>query len=83
MSRWNASRNAGLQSDRVRPLELGDIGRYEKEMLDSMRMRHGDVLEAIRTSGKLEDETKRKLIAALDQFATVFVPTRRADTQAA
>ena len=62
----------------VRPLELEDIGRYEKEMLEFMRTRHGDVLAAIRTSGKLEDETKRKLVAALDEFAKVFVPTRRA-----
>jgi F-type H+/Na+-transporting ATPase subunit alpha len=62
----------------VRPLELEDIGRYEKEMLEFMRTRHGDVLAAIRSSGKLEDETKRKLVAALDEFAKVFVATRRA-----
>jgi len=67
----------------VRPLELEDIGRYEKEILEFMRTRHGDVLAAIKTSGKLEDETKRKLTAALDEFAKVFVPTRRPDSQAA
>jgi hypothetical protein len=47
-----------------------------------MRTRHRDVLDAIRTSGKLEDETKRKLAAALDEFAKVFVPTRPAESQA-
>jgi F-type H+-transporting ATPase subunit alpha len=67
----------------VRPLELEDIARYEKEMLEYMRSRHGGVLEAIRTSGKLEDDTKRALTAALDEFANVFVPTRRAGSQAA
>jgi len=63
----------------VRPLELEDIARYEKEMLDHMRTRHADVLGAIRTSGKLEEDTKNKLSAALDEFAKVFVPTKRAD----
>jgi hypothetical protein len=52
-------------------------------MLEYMRSRHGGVLEAIRTSGKLEDDTKRALTAALDEFANVFVPTRRAGSQAA
>jgi F-type H+-transporting ATPase subunit alpha len=65
----------------VRPLELEDISRYEKEMLDYVRTRHAGVLEAIRNSGKLEDDTKRKLIGALDEFANVFVPTKRADTR--
>ncbi|MGH8732343.1 MAG: F0F1 ATP synthase subunit alpha, partial [Burkholderiales bacterium] len=67
----------------VRPLEIEDVSRYEKEMLDFVRTRHGGVLEAIRTSGKLEEDTKRKLAAALDEFASVFVPTRRAGSQAA
>ena len=48
-----------------------------------MRTRHADVLAAIRSTGKLEDDTRRKLAAALDEFAKVFVPTRRAGTQAA
>jgi F-type H+-transporting ATPase subunit alpha len=67
----------------VRPLELEDVARYEKEMLEYMRTRHADVLEAIRTSGKLEDDTKKKLVAALDEFANIFVPTRRVGSQAA
>src|SRR5437867_9323548 len=61
----------------VRPLELEDIARYEKEMLEYMRTRHAGVLEAIRTSGKLEEDTKKKLTAAPDEFAKVFVPTKR------
>jgi F-type H+/Na+-transporting ATPase subunit alpha len=71
------------RSSWVRPLELEDIARYEKEMLEYMKARHGGVLEAIRSSGKLEDETKKKLVSALDEFANVFVPTKRAGSQAA
>jgi F-type H+-transporting ATPase subunit alpha len=72
------------QDDRsswIRPLELEDIGRYEKEMLDYIRTRHGDVLKSIRDSGKIEDDTAQKLISALDEFANVFTSSK--GTQAA
>ena len=36
-----------------------------------------DVLETIRSSGKLEADTKQKLIAALDEFAKIFQPSTR------
>jgi F-type H+-transporting ATPase subunit alpha len=61
----------------VRAYELGDLQRYEREMLDHLRTRHAAVLETIRTSGKLEADTKQKLSAALDEFAKIFQPTVR------
>jgi len=61
----------------VRALALEDIGRYEREMLAYMRAQHGDVLAAIRGSGKLEEDTARKLAAALDSFAGIFQPSRK------
>jgi F-type H+-transporting ATPase subunit alpha len=69
------------QEDRdswVRKLELEDISRYEKEMLAYLRSQHADVLEAIRETGALGDETEQKLIAALDAFDEVFQPTKKA-----
>ena len=66
----------------VRGYELADIGRYEQEMLEHMRSRHADVLGAIRSSGKLEDDVEKKLAAALDEFAKTFQPSTSA-TQAA
>ncbi|TDJ14416.1 MAG: F0F1 ATP synthase subunit alpha [Deltaproteobacteria bacterium] len=65
------------QADRdswVRGYELGDLQRYEREMLEFMRSSHGHVLQAIRESGKLEEEVEQKLIAGLDDFKTVFQP---------
>ncbi|MCH8133452.1 MAG: F0F1 ATP synthase subunit alpha, partial [Myxococcales bacterium] len=65
------------QADRdswVRGYELGDLQRYEREMLEFMRSSHGHVLQAIRESGKLEEEVEQKLIAGLDEFKTVFQP---------
>ena len=67
------------QRDEGSALELEDVGRYEVEMLEYVRSNHGDVLKAIRDSGKLEDDTEQKLIAALDEFANVFQPSRGAD----
>jgi len=65
------------QADRdswVRGYELGDLQRYEREMLEFMRNSHGHVVQAIRESGKLEEEVEQKLIAGLDEFKTVFQP---------
>jgi F-type H+-transporting ATPase subunit alpha len=74
------------QEDRdswVRKLELEDIQRYEKEMLDFVRSSHGQVLEGIRAFGKLEEETEQKLVAALDAFAGIFQPSGGASTSEA
>jgi F-type H+/Na+-transporting ATPase subunit alpha len=59
----------------VRGYPVEDVRRYEAEMLAFMTSQHPDVLEAIRSSGKLEDATKAKLSAALDEFAKIFQPT--------
>jgi F-type H+-transporting ATPase subunit alpha len=61
----------------VRAYEIGDLQRYEREMLEHLRTRHAAVLETIRSSGKLEADTKQKLIAALDEFAKIFQPSVR------
>ncbi|MEQ8411232.1 MAG: F0F1 ATP synthase subunit alpha [Erythrobacter sp.] len=45
---------------------------YEEQMLAFMRSEHGDVLEEIRTTQKFEDDTKAKVVAALDAFAKQF-----------
>jgi len=57
----------------VRRYELSDLQRYEREMLEHLRTNHADLLETIRTSGKLEADTKAKLVAALDEFGKIFV----------
>ncbi|NBC89108.1 MAG: F0F1 ATP synthase subunit alpha, partial [Alphaproteobacteria bacterium] len=45
---------------------------YEEQMLAFMRSEHGDVLDEIRTTQKFEDDTKAKVVAALDAFAKQF-----------
>ena len=66
------------QSERdswVREFELTDLARYEQEMLEYMRSTHAGILEEIAGSGKFDDETEQKLIAALDEFGKVFQPS--------
>jgi F-type H+-transporting ATPase subunit alpha len=58
----------------IRDLELRDVARYEQEMLAYMRSSHADILDTIRTTGKLEDDVAQKLTAALDAFAPSFRP---------
>jgi F-type H+-transporting ATPase subunit alpha len=74
------------QDDRdswLRALELEDIGRYEAEMLEYLRSDHSDILEAIASSGKLEDDTAAKLTTALDAFAAIFQSSTGGVTEAA
>jgi len=59
----------------VRDYEVSDIARYERELLEFMATRHGDVVGAVRDSGRLEADVKAKLDAALDEFARVFQPS--------
>ncbi|MEB2345281.1 MAG: F0F1 ATP synthase subunit alpha [Deltaproteobacteria bacterium] len=61
----------------VREYPVSDIGRYEREMLAYVRSEHPEILAAIKSSGKLEDDTRKKLELALDAFGRVFAPTRR------
>ena len=59
----------------IRALELVDILRYEREMLDWMRSNNQGILDAIKSSGKFDDDTEQQLIAALDEFSNIFQPT--------
>ena len=62
----------------VRSYPVDDVRRYEREMLAFVKAQHPDILEAIRSSGKLEDATKAKLCSALDEFAKIFQPSTHA-----
>lgn len=53
-------------------IAVGDIGRFESELLRLMRGKHQDVLETIRTSKQLAPDTEAKLKAILDEFLKSF-----------
>jgi F-type H+/Na+-transporting ATPase subunit alpha len=49
-----------------------DISRFETELLDHMRAKHKDILNEIRETKKLSDETADKLSEVVDHFKKGF-----------
>ncbi len=54
-------------------VDVNKIPEFETRLYEFMDNRHSNVLEAIRTSGKLEPETEEALKAALSELLTEFV----------
>ena len=57
-------------------MPTGDVERYGRELSAFLRSQHNEILEEISSTGKLGDDLKVKLDAALDAFGAVFEPTR-------
>jgi len=53
-------------------LPVSAIGRFEEELLRHMREQHGDVLDKIRSEGKLSDELEGRMRSAIEKFADHF-----------
>ena len=53
-------------------IEVTDVSRFENEFLGEMRANHGALLEEIRTSREMSDESDKALTAILDEFAKKF-----------
>ncbi len=51
---------------------VGDVGRYEKDLLSLLRTRHVDLLDAIRTQKALSAELEDKLKAIVTDFTANF-----------
>ena len=54
------------------PLPVGDVGRFEEELLRHFREDQKDVLDTIRTEKALSDETTAKVKDIIDTFAKNF-----------
>ncbi|MDP6565550.1 MAG: F0F1 ATP synthase subunit alpha [Alphaproteobacteria bacterium] len=53
-------------------IEVAAIGRFEVELLNEVREKHGDILAAIRDSGELSEDTDKKLAGVMDEFTKKF-----------
>jgi F-type H+-transporting ATPase subunit alpha len=53
-------------------VEIADVQRYERELLDWFRSRHGDLLASIKETGKVDEDT---LEGAIKAFAAQFLGT--------
>jgi len=53
-------------------IPVGDVNRFEAALLAEIREKGRDILEAIRTSGDLKEDTEAKLRAFIEQFVKTF-----------
>jgi F-type H+-transporting ATPase subunit alpha len=53
-------------------IEIANIGRFEAGMLNELRARHQELLEAIRTDREITETTEKGLTEFLDGFAKTF-----------
>ena len=49
-------------------LKTSEIAKFEKEFLVHMKTNHGDIMDAIRTSGKLTEEQDEKIGGILEEW---------------
>ena len=56
----------------LKDIGVDQIPEFEKRLQEFMENRYGDVLAAIRTTGKLESDTEEKLKAALSELLAEF-----------
>ncbi|MDE0388052.1 MAG: F0F1 ATP synthase subunit alpha [Rhodospirillales bacterium] len=53
-------------------IDVGDVTRFESEFLSDMRANHAGLLEEIRSSQQMSDESDKALTAILDEFSKKF-----------
>jgi len=53
-------------------LPVGQVRRFEEELLRNIRTKHEDILEAVRTEKQLSSDTEAKLKAAVESFSKAF-----------
>jgi F-type H+-transporting ATPase subunit alpha len=66
VSIWAAS------AGKLDAVPVEDISRFETEFLDYLKRSHGAVLDAIRETGKFDDDSRAALEKAYDSFADQF-----------
>ncbi len=65
-----------VTKDYLKDVAVEDVKEYEKGLYEYMDAHGAEVLSAIRTTGKLEEDTEKALAAALDDYTRQFLNTR-------
>jgi len=52
--------------------EIGQIGRFESQLVSELKARGGDIMDAIRTDLEIKPDIEKKLVAFLDAFSKSF-----------
>ncbi len=61
-----------IQNGKLDPVPVGDVRRFESEFLDYVKRSHSGILDAIRESGRFEDDNGSALESAYDSFLDQF-----------
>ncbi|TMB08296.1 MAG: F0F1 ATP synthase subunit alpha [Deltaproteobacteria bacterium] len=74
---------AGTQKDKngvvwIRNVEVSDVPRYMKELVEFIETRHPEVLKLLREKRDLTDDVRAALDRALEEFKDVFRPSEPA-----
>ena len=59
----------------LKDLTLAQVPEFERRLEEHMETRHFAVLDAIRSSGKLESDTEEALKSAITELLAEFLPT--------
>ncbi|HMN66959.1 MAG TPA: F0F1 ATP synthase subunit alpha [Bdellovibrionales bacterium] len=54
-----------------------DVRRFEKELVEFLETKYAKILTSVREKKQLDDETKRDLKGALEEFKAIFKPTQK------
>ena len=65
-----------VTKDCLKDVAVEDVKEYEKGLYEYMDAHGAGVLSAIRTTGRLEEDTEKALAAALDDYTRQFLNTR-------
>ncbi|WP_419067307.1 F0F1 ATP synthase subunit alpha [Candidatus Allofournierella excrementavium] len=65
-----------VTKDYLKDVAVEDVKEYEKGLYEYMDAHGAEVLSAIRTTGKLEEDAEKALAAALDDYTRQFLNTR-------
>ncbi|CAN5486208.1 F0F1 ATP synthase subunit alpha [soil metagenome] len=65
-----------ITNGKLDDLPVADVRRFETGVREYMRSRHGELLEAIRSDGKLGDDRVETLSSAIDDFKAGFDPSQ-------
>ena len=54
-----------------------DVKNYEAEMVDFLKNKHSGILKTISEKKAIADDTKKLLVAALEEFKSIFQPSNK------
>jgi F-type H+/Na+-transporting ATPase subunit alpha len=70
-----------VSNGKLDDIPVNDVRRFEAELRDFLQSRHGDLLEGLRTDGKLDDERVEALESALSAFRDSFQPSEQTKSE--